>query len=449
MGYLYKSITGRTVQVGSIAVTTTGIEFPNANEELDRLLGISLVRVYNEQIQTFDPENFANYKLNKIGQVSGFISPQGQVFTPSNHYSKDYNIGVFYFPGWSTPGGGPFPSNPWSVIPVARRPIYGSGTPDETSQDYCDYNLELMRDHGIKFVSILQYFQDGGSGSLAPFLNHFLDNYIKSKVYNKPKFNICFVAQTNAFLYTPSSWPGVYNSFLPYFRDPNYLFINNKPSVAVFDVPSFHTQMGSAAQVANSLNQARAAMSAEFGGIHFTGCTSAAGEFWANQVTTAGWDAVTSYTVFSKTEIFGDTEGSNLTGFSRLDDAVYGPNEVISTRNSHSWFGNAGYTNPPAFPSETLQLNGWCSRSPGILAPIMSGWDSRPWDNSNTLIAIPTDQQFENHLLKARSAIDAFRSKTQGYGIITAWNEFGEGQYIQPTVGGGMGKLLAIKRVFG
>jgi hypothetical protein len=200
-----------------------------------------------------------------------------------------------------------------------------------------------------------------------------------------------------------------------------------------------------------ALSAARTAAQAEFGGIHFIGCTSAAGEFWQGQITAAGWDGITSYTVFSKTEIFGDAAGTSKTGYERLDDAVYGANETISSANYHSWFGNSGHANPPPFPAVTLQGNGIAARIsvPYVWAPIMSGWDSRPWDSGDTINAIPTDAQFEAHLLKARGAIDAYRSKTKGVGIITAWNEFGEGQFIQPTVSNGMGRLLAVKRVFG
>jgi hypothetical protein len=363
---------------------------------------------------------------------------------------KDYTVGTFYFGGWSTPGGGPNPSAPWAVIPDNRKPLYGDA-PDETTQAYCDYNLELMRDNGIDFVAILIYFQDGGGGAPVPYLDHFLQRYVASKVFNKPKFCLVFECQTNASLYNSTTWTTVHQSFHPYFRDKNYLKFNGKPAVVVFDVPGFHTIMGSAAAAGTALANARTAANSEFGGIHFMGCSSASGEYWASQMTTAGWDGVTSYTVFFKTEVYGDAQATSKTGFDILDDAVYGPNEVISSVNRHSWMGNAGYANPPAFPNPTLQQDGWAGRSTpaSIWAPVMTGWDAKPWNAGDTLNAIPTDAQFEAHLVRARSAVDAARPKTKGFVLVTAWNEFGEGQYIQPTKSSGMARLLAIKRVFG
>jgi len=86
------------------------------------------------------------------------------------------------------------------------------------------------------------------------------------------------------------------------------------------------------------------------------------------------------------------------------------------------------------------------------IMPINSGFDSRPWVGGSSQLAtngMPTLIQWENHLIKARRAIDLFRSQTQGFGVVAAWNEFGEGQILAPNQTEGYGKLKIFKRIFG
>lgn len=400
--------------------------------------------------------------------VTGFMS-QGQIpatadgriklagVAPSRTSDNDYNIGAYYFPGWSTPGGGPNPTNPWAIIPTNRLPLIGMF--DETKQSVCDYNLEMARDYGLKFFAY-DWYADIVNNTYVPFLDHAINNHKKSTVYSKPKYCVNFIVQTNAAKFSLTTWPLLYNFWINnYFNDPNYLTINNKPVVMIFDVSTFSTRMGGTSQVTQALDSARnAAIAAGFAGIHFVGLQADSSNFWMSACLTHGWDGMSSYTIFSKYLNGGDTSANSKTGFDRLDDAIFSADEVISSSTYHSWWGNTGYTNPPtlvdtgsawvapAAPSS----NGWGGKNfPSFIIPIASGYDARPWTYSSTLQGIPTADQFEAHLIKARQVIDTNRAKTKGFGIITAWNEFGEGSFIMPTVTSGYEKLQAIKRVFG
>jgi len=376
---------------------------------------------------------------------------------PSRTSTNDYNIGAYYFPGWSTPGGGPNPTNPWSIIPTNRRPLIGMF--DETKQDICDYNLELARDYGLKFFAY-DWYADIVNNTYVPFLDHAINNHKKSTVYSKPKYCVNFIVQTNAAKFSLTTWPLLYDFWIKnYFNDPNYLTINNKPVVMIFDVSTFSTRMGGASQVTQALDTARnAAIAAGYDGIHFVGLQADSSNFWMTACLSHGWDGISSYTVFSKYLNGGDSFANSKTGFDRLDDAIFSADEVISSSTYHSWWGNSGYANPPtlvdtgsawvapAAPSS----NGWGGKNfPSFIIPIASGYDARPWTYSSTLQGIPTADQFEIHLTKARQVIDTNRAKTKGFGIITAWNEFGEGSFIMPTITSGYEKLQAIKRVFG
>lgn len=77
---------------------------------------------------------------------------------------------------------------------------------------------------------------------------------------------------------------------------------------------------------------------------------------------------------------------------------------------------------------------------------VMAGWDARAWggtaadplhDNCT-----PTDAEFAAHMASARQF--ASTPSADGTVFLYAWNEFGEGGYVQPTVGTGSGRLNAI-----
>ncbi len=374
--------------------------------------------------------------------------------------SLDYFPIVAVFPGWNpADGGGPFPLAPWSVIPNNRVPLIGKY--DERSQAVVDYQLELMRDFGIRGVCVLMYFKNAG---LEPYLNHFLDRYMTSTVRDKPKLVLMWVVQTNAGIYNAANFPTLIQKFLPYYRDPNYLKIDGKPAMMIFDVSVFRQRMGNTdGQVVTAVNQLKTACVPEFGGCYTVAMNSDSSAFWMNTISAHGvWDAVTTYTVFFKFANGADTAQTypaqtQAQQYNRLAEAIYsndalGTEAGQTTATFHSWFGNAGFPRPAVFSQGALTSSGWAGTSvPEIWAPIATGWAPKPWNPSDTFDASPTDAQFEAHLLNARSAIDAYYGTKTKRGIcfVTAWNEFGEGQYIMPTAGQGYSRLEAIRAVFG
>lgn len=386
--------------------------------------------------------------FDRADNFVGIKGKKGEVISLSAaaKAAQDYTIGAFYFPGWSTPGGGPNAAAPWAVIPENRIPLIGAF--DETLQEVADYNLTLAKDYGIKFFAY-DWYADIVGGAYVPMLAHAINNHQSSTVTDKPRFCVNFCIQTNAEKFNPTTWGAIYRVWVDqYFSDANYQTFDGKPLVMIFDAATFQGCMGgNTAGVDAALDEARAyAVSRGFAGIHFVGLQSDTTNYWMTQCEAASWDGISSYTVFFKYENYGDTPGAAPLNYAALDDAIYGPN----VDSVHSWWGNSGYANPPAWPSPALSSLGWPGRSiASFIAPIAAGYDERPWNSDSQLAGIPTDAQFEAHLIKARSAIDAYRDKTHGFGIITAWNEFGEGQYLVPTKANGFGRLQAVRRVFG
>ncbi len=84
------------------------------------------------------------------------------------------------------------------------------------------------------------------------------------------------------------------------------------------------------------------------------------------------------------------------------------------------------------------------------IASVSPGWDSRPWGSGNAVVREnSTPEKFENMLRPARKFMDTRLGIKRKIVMIEAWNEFGEGAYIEPIQKWGVKYLEAIMNVFG
>jgi hypothetical protein len=86
-----------------------------------------------------------------------------------------------------------------------------------------------------------------------------------------------------------------------------------------------------------------------------------------------------------------------------------------------------------------------------LLLPLCGGWDSRPWHGENHLVRFGrTPELFERHLRDARRLLDAQPPNPRALKmvLVEAWNEWGEGSYIEPHKEFGFGYLDATRTVF-
>jgi hypothetical protein len=84
-----------------------------------------------------------------------------------------------------------------------------------------------------------------------------------------------------------------------------------------------------------------------------------------------------------------------------------------------------------------------------LMTPVCGGWDSRPWHGDTALARTGrTPELFRRHLMDAKQFIEANPGKVLPVALIEAWNEFGEGSYIEPHRESGFGYLDAIRAVF-
>jgi len=349
-----------------------------------------------------------------------------------------YQCGVYYFPGWSTPGGGPYASNPWSVIPSDRIPL-SLGAYDETQQTVCDTQLSWMKQYGVTFVAIDWFMQWSGS-TLQPYLNHFIDLYITSAV-SKPKFCIQFANQTNAGGLSSSTDHSLYEYWSAnYFGDSNYLTVGGKKVVIVNSGPSLRDRYASHAEVKTFLDAADAYVAGQGqGGIYWMDGQADSSSAWIDVSDPAhGWDGVTGSNIYTTTRQNSLGTGNNAAGpspttYADLDNAVFsgevGTGSAIYRGFCNGWMGDADID--------------------VFWPPLTAGFDPTPWTPSTLLHGMPTSTEWGNHLTTAKTLLDANATQTQSTFMIEAWNEFGEGSILCPTAGnGGFTRLRLLNTTF-
>ena len=82
----------------------------------------------------------------------------------------------------------------------------------------------------------------------------------------------------------------------------------------------------------------------------------------------------------------------------------------------------------------------------GYVPLLTVGWDSRPWHGNNALVRFGRSTEiFKEGLLAMKKWMDDHKSHI---GLLEAWNEWGEGSYIEPNAEFGFGDLEAIRSVF-
>jgi len=346
-----------------------------------------------------------------------------------------YTVGCYLFPGWCTPnGGGPNPSDPWSLITPTPERIPVLGAYDETQQYINDWRFAVMADAGIDFVAIDWFMQWSGT-TLLPMLDHVINRY-KTCTGRKPKFCIQFANQTNAGGLTTNTWISCYTKWITdYFTDPNYYRVNNKPVVIMNSVPVFHdTSMLTHTAVKTALDAARAAaVTAGFDGIWFMGGHADSSSAWMDVTipSVEGWDGVTGSNIFRTTKVSDNSQGPAPTTYADLDNAVFS-GVVGGYRGFCNGWLNAANVGPLWIPCTAgfQKVDGWNGGVP------------------TTLLGQSTLAQFYQHLSKAKALIDANPfAKTQNTIMIEAWNEFGEGSFIEPTAKWGYDLVRAIRHV--
>jgi hypothetical protein len=327
-------------------------------------------------------------------------------------------VGAYYFDGWS----GPLTNFHFNGLPFgpyqSRQPTSGW---QDNSQCAVEQQLAWAHNFGIDFFVFDWYFNvqvndPGENLNSALQITHALSDR------HGMQYAILFV-DTPPFDVSPSDWTSAVNEWVGYMTDPDYVRIGGKPAFFVINVGEMRQVFGSSAAVANALAQLRAAAQAHgLPGVYVGGG-------------------------------FGAPDGT--IGQESLDDGF-----LIAGQDGYDAVAFYGYPFAPTpvngmLPFSTLSQAGhWTWDQAQLHCPIpfiptaMAGWDPRPWNetepNTGDLMWYSRTPQevatfvsdaisWANSNLQLRPEL----SPSPPLVLIEAWNEFGEGSHIVPTVGEG------------
>lgn len=318
-----------------------------------------------------------------------------------------YEVGIYYFPGWKT-------ASQWQPLQrfPERKPVLGWYR--EGEPEIADWHIKWAVEHGITFFAYDWYWSQG-----ARQLEHALhDGYFKARYRNLLKFCLLWANHNPPHTSTYEDCLAVTGYWIEnYFRRPEHLTFDGKPVMIIFSPHRLTEDLGS-----DGVKRAFEAMRAEcqrtgLKGLYLIACIGDAGG--ARQAAVEGYDAITAY---------------NWPHLGMTGEGMFAPFETLVPAYRRQW--------------EHLFAD---SPIPLTPLPVCGGWDSRPWHGENNLVRFGrTPELFKRHLLDAKQVLEirGQKSSVRKAILVEAWNEWGEGSYIEPHAEFGFGYLDAIREVF-
>lgn len=317
-----------------------------------------------------------------------------------------FEVGAYYFPGWKT-------AKQWQPLQrfPERKPVLGWYR--EGDPEVADWHIKWAVEHGLTFFAYDWYWSQG-----ARQLEHALhDGYFQARYRHLLKFCLLWANHNPPGTSSHDDCLAVTRHWIEnYFRRPEHLTIDGKPVMIIFAPDRLTEDLGSA-----GVKRAFAAMRLEcegagLKGLHLIACVGEAGG--VRRAAAEGYDAVTAY---------------NWPGLGMSGEGMFAPYETLLAGYRRQWqqLQDASY-----LPLSPLPLNG--------------GWDSRPWHGENNLVRFGrTPELFRRHVRDARVFLESLSpTPLRRIVLIEAWNEWGEGSYIEPHTEFGFGYLDALREVF-
>ena len=323
---------------------------------------------------------------------------------------SNYDVGMYYFPGW-------WDYTRWRVLDEfpERTPVLGYYR--EGDPEVADWHLKWMAEHGVRFIAYDWYWNKGSRS-----LTHALENgYFKSHNRRFVKFCLLWANHNPAHTSSADDLHAVTQYWLDnYFHRSEYYTIDGKPVVIIFSPGRFTEDMGAAAVRESFAKMREQCKAAGLPGLFLIACASDnAGQL--KEVGEEGYDAVTGY---------------NYPGLNVPPGENAAPYSTMVPGYAALWKNAAERGTIP------------------YIAPTAPGWDNRPWASDRAMVRTgSTPALFHDMLEQARQFADAHPIATKDgprkVVLVEAWNEFGEGDYVEPCRGYGFGMLDAIRDVFG
>ncbi|UCH32997.1 MAG: glycoside hydrolase family 99-like domain-containing protein [Armatimonadota bacterium] len=351
-----------------------------------------------------EPQTYHTTVAYPAPQPAKPATADGKPYVPEPRPAQDdWQVGVYYFPGWDTGGR-------WDPINRARFPIPYLGFYREGDPEVADWHIKWAAEHGIDFF-IYDWYWIQGSMHLTHALH---DGYMNARYKDHLKFCLLWANHNPPGTSSEEDLLNVTRYWLDnYFKLPQYQTVEGKPLVVLFSPGRLTEDMGSAA-VAAAFEKMRALCRAEgLPGLYLAACAVPA---QAARLAREGYDAATGYNYPA-----AGSEGKR-----------WAPYATMVTGYEEIW-------------KEFLDRD-----EIKCIVPLAPGWDSRPWHGDHALVRYDnTPELFEDMCRRAKALLEEREQPPKlRMAIIEAWNEFGEGSYIEPTRPYGFGYLDAIRRVF-
>jgi hypothetical protein len=345
------------------------------------------------------------WKLSGTVRIEPAINIQKSDYVPKPQPvdTSPYEIGIYYFPGWS-----PDQWNRWSMQKgfPERDPVLGFYR--EGDPEVADWQIKWAVENGLSYFMYDWYWRDGNI-VLEKGLE---EGYLKAKYRDYIKFCVMWANHAPFASHTMEQLLIVTDYWIEkYFRLDCYYKIDGKPVVSFFDPNNLTSDLGNSENVGKAFDAMRKRVQeAGFPGIYFIACGDNSPSS-QKRFKIEGYDAISAYNY--------PTAGST-SQWSSYKSLMQGHVDI--------W-------------NNSLRDNAL------TYIPLLTvGWDSQPWHGNKAVVRFGrSTEYFKTGLQAMKKWLDDNNGRI---GLLEAWNEWGEGSYLEPHSEFGFGDLEAIREVF-
>ncbi len=340
--------------------------------------------------------------------------------------NKEYLVGINYFNGWwrNEPNKWNPHGKDWRMEYPERIPLLGMYNDQATM----DAEIQAAQEYGVDFFQILWYPPDQSAeqstSNAVEYLNTGIGYFMESSVRKDLKFTFEYCNHEPFAITDLAEWEETCEYLSSVLSHPSYLKVGGRPVFKIHGFQQFVEQCG------NSYTQAKKFIDILRNRLIEDGV----GEL----LLTAG--------------ITVDIDLEPLQEYMDLFDFFSTYMGVIEERDPHTTY--------PYEKLSSLAVEGAKRFADELDKPYMpyipSGWNPRPWNEPRPSFDLPDRKQWNSaltaikELLDSEDALHLPDGTPEGQKVcnIYAWNEFGEGGMVAPTVGERYMKLEEIKKVF-
>ena len=358
---------------------------------------------------------------------------------------SDYLIAAHYYPGWKKGMAGLHNGFKDLVDYPERTPLLGYY--DEENPEVCDWEIKWAVEHGIGCFIYCWYRKRENVGHPVT-----VDDIRLSHAIHEAYFNCRFKKYMKFAIMWECDWgliqdmDDLVNNLLPfwvenYFKDEQYMTIDGKPVLYIYDWGNLLKKWGTLEKVAEIIETLHDKIK-EYGfpGLHISGthCTKDIykhdGIKWVSldKAKESGFDSMFQYCWEVYKDDLTETQYEEYLKTFMLDSQYVMDDQIQKIKDRIAY--------DPYFCMYTAT----CMR------------DSKPWfkvlgvnPRGSVMQMRLTPMEFKGLLIRFKEAIDTLPENSIGRKIVIIdnWNEWAEGHYVAPSLGTGFQYLEAIRDI--